>query len=128
MTATNARTTFVSRSTKPSPIPPATSPSSTTTRYILSPSSSSSHASQCANCFNDAIPGCSGGGLGPGQIVGITVGAATAAAIAMAVAAYARKSGGAAAGSSGAGQTPVANTSPIYRDPVNAGVMPEGIN
>jgi len=82
----------------------------------------------CANCFNPNIPGCVPGGLGPGQIVGIAVGAAAAAAIAITVAAWGRSGGAPAPGAAGAGQTPVANTSPIYRDPVNAGVMPEGLN
>lgn len=64
------------------------------------------------------------GGLTPGQIAGIVVGAVAAAAAAAALAAWARRRPNAAPGSTGAATSPMAQTSPLYAEPGTAGEMP----
>lgn len=80
----------------------------------------------CTYTFNATLPGCAfvPGGLTGGQIAGIVIGAVAAAAIAALLAAWARRKPSAAPGSTSAATTPLATTSPLYADPVNAGVMP----
>jgi len=81
----------------------------------------------CTFTYNSSLPGCEnlpGGGLSGGAIAGIAIAAVAAVAIAALIAFWARKNPNAGAGTASAATTAAAQTSPLYSDPVNAGVMP----
>jgi hypothetical protein len=78
----------------------------------------------CSNVFNATLCPAIAGGLEAGQIAGIVIGAVAAAAIAALLAAWARNNPNASPSSVGATTTPLATASPLYAEPVNAGVMP----
>jgi hypothetical protein len=83
-----------------------------------------SSVANCSYVFNATLCPAAVGGLEAGQIAGIVIGAVAAAAIAAAIAAWARRKPSVAPASSTTTTTPLATASPLYSEPINAGVMP----